>query len=109
MRHSFSPSSSYASRYTGRSCGASTWGRTSARVPTTPSPSCTTSTPTGGPSCWKTADGTVDGLGTVIGDPEADFRDDEGYVLDGPEFLTAFDGETGEALDTIDYQVPRGT
>src|SRR5699024_4445885 len=57
----------------------------------------------------KTADGTVDGLGTVIGDPEADFRDDEGYVLDGPEFLTAFDGETGEALDTIDYQVPRGT
>lgn len=56
----------------------------------------------------KTADGTVDGLGTVIGDPEADFRNDEGYVLEGPEYLTAFDGETGEALDTIDYQVPRG-
>ena len=57
----------------------------------------------------KTADGTVDGLGTVIGDPEADHRNDEGYVLDGPEYLTVFDGESGEALDTIDYRPPRGT
>ena len=57
----------------------------------------------------KTADGTVDGEGTVIGDPEADFRNDGGYVLEGPEYLTVFDGETGAALDTIDYQVPRGT
>jgi len=57
----------------------------------------------------KTADGTVDAAGTVIGDPEADFRNEGGYILDGPEFLTVFDGETGVALDTIDYQVPRGT
>ncbi len=56
----------------------------------------------------KTADGTVDGLGNVIGDPDADYRNSAGYVLDGPEFLTMFDGLTGEALDTIDYHPPRG-
>src|SRR5262245_60061171 len=46
----------------------------------------------------KTADGTVDGIGKVIGDPKADHRNAEGYVLDGPEFLTVFDGRTGRAL-----------
>jgi len=57
----------------------------------------------------KTADGTIDAEGTVIGDPDVDHRNAEGYVLDGPEFLTVFDGETGAAIDTIDYGVPRGT
>lgn len=57
----------------------------------------------------KTADGTVDGAGTVIGDPAADHRNEGGYILEGPEYLTVFDGETGAAIDTIDYQVPRGT
>lgn len=57
---------------------------------------------------FKTADGTVDGQGTVIGDAEADYRNSAGYVLDGPEFLTVFDGETGAAVDTIDYTPPRG-
>jgi hypothetical protein len=56
----------------------------------------------------KTADATVDGAGTVIGDPDADFRNASGRVLEGPEFLTVFDGETGAALDTIDYVPPRG-
>lgn len=56
----------------------------------------------------KTADGTVDAQGTVIGDPEADHRNDGGYVLDGPEFLTVFEGATGHAVDTIDYVPPRG-
>ena len=56
----------------------------------------------------KTADGTTDGEGTVIGDPDADFRDDAGTVLDGPEYLTVFEGATGRALDTIDYVPPRG-
>ena len=56
----------------------------------------------------KTADGTVDAAGTVIGDGEADHRNEEGYVLEGPEFLTVFDGESGTALDTVDYAVPRG-
>lgn len=56
----------------------------------------------------KTADGTVDGEGTVIGDADADWRNSGGYILDGPEFLTVFDGRTGAAIDTIDYGVPRG-
>lgn len=56
----------------------------------------------------KTADGTVDGKGNVIGDTSADYRNDSGYVLDGPEYLTLFDGLTGEELDTIDYNPARG-
>lgn len=56
----------------------------------------------------KTADGTVDGLGNVIGDANADYRNNAGYVLAGPEYLTMFDGKTGAALDTIDYNPPRG-
>lgn len=57
----------------------------------------------------KTADGTVDGEGTVIGDAGADYRNEEGYILEGPESLTVFDGVSGAAIDTIDYGVPRGT
>jgi rhamnogalacturonan endolyase len=56
----------------------------------------------------KTADGTTDALGTVIGDPAADYRNTAGYVLAGPEFLTMFEGRTGKALATIDYLPPRG-
>ncbi len=57
----------------------------------------------------KTADGTTDGAGTVIGDPAADYRDKDdsdgrlGRVLAGPEFFTIFDGLTGAALKTVDY------
>lgn len=71
----------------------------------------------------KTADGTVDGKGNPIDgtDEVVDYRSVKGetssagltykrngYVLDGPEYLTLFDGETGEALDTVDYDPPRG-
>ncbi|GAB6011467.1 rhamnogalacturonan lyase [Viscerimonas tarda] len=56
----------------------------------------------------KTADGTVDGKGKVIGDPNADYANERGFILDGPEFLTVFSGLTGEALHTIDYYPPRG-
>ena len=64
----------------------------------------------------KTADGTVDGRGKVIGDPEADYRvgvgdtqpGRKGYIASGPEFLTVFSGRTGEALQTVDYIPPRG-
>ncbi|RKN42504.1 rhamnogalacturonan lyase [Streptomyces hoynatensis] len=56
----------------------------------------------------KTADGTVDGTGRVIGDADADYRNSSGYVLEGPEFLTVFDGETGAAVDTVDYVPGRG-
>lgn len=57
----------------------------------------------------KTADGTVDGLGNVIGDEDADYRNSSGYILSGPEYYTLFDGLTGEALDTVDYEPARGT
>lgn len=56
----------------------------------------------------KTADGTIDGRGTVIGDASADYRNSAGYILSGPEYLTMFDGLSGEALDTIDYVPLRG-
>lgn len=74
----------------------------------------------------KTADGTVDGKGKVIGDANADYRNPEGsfittrdrsgaerrqnttgYILGGPEFLTIFDGQTGAALATTNYLPPR--
>ncbi len=57
----------------------------------------------------KTADGTIDGLGTVIGDGEKDWRDlnvhskTYGKVLTGSEYLTVFSGETGKALSTKEY------
>ena len=67
----------------------------------------------------KTADGTRDGQGKVIGDPAKDYRSlveatdgvrvenvtdaRFGKVLAGPEFLTVFDGATGAALATTDY------
>ncbi len=57
----------------------------------------------------KTADGTKDAAGAVIGDPAADYRNAAGYVLSGPEFLTVFKGETGTAMDTVAYDPPRGS
>lgn len=57
----------------------------------------------------KTADGTRDGRGNVIGDASKDWRTKDeaspafGRILDGPEFLTIFDGRSGEALTTVDY------
>lgn len=56
----------------------------------------------------KTADGTVDGKGKVIGDANADYRNKDGRILDGPEFFTIFDGLTGAALATTDYIPSRG-
>lgn len=57
----------------------------------------------------KTADGTIDGEGQVIGDPDKDWRTTDpdsrsfGRVLAGPEFFTIFDGKTGAVLKTVDY------
>jgi rhamnogalacturonan endolyase len=72
---------------------------------------------------FKTADGTVDGRGTVIGDATKDYRsllvptdgiqvpatNDPRYgkVLAGPEYFTIFDGLTGAALATTDYIASR--
>jgi len=57
----------------------------------------------------KTADGTIDGQGNVIGDKSKDYRNSSGYILEGPEYYTLFDGATGKALDTVNYEYPRGT
>ena len=56
----------------------------------------------------KTADGTVDGTGKVIGDSTKSWVNDRGYILDGPEYLTVFDGLTGKALATTNYVPARG-
>ena len=56
----------------------------------------------------KTADGTIDGEGNVIGDIDADYRNQDGFILEGPEYLTIFNGKTGKALVTVEYDPPRG-
>lgn len=62
----------------------------------------------------KTADGTVDGVGQTIGDPTKDYRihaegeRTDGRILSGPEYFTVFNGETGAAMDTVDYVPSRG-
>lgn len=55
----------------------------------------------------KTADGTIDALGKVIGDSSKDWRNQDGYILTGPEYLTVFNGLNGAALATTDYIPPR--
>ncbi|THV28447.1 cellulose binding domain-containing protein [Glycomyces paridis] len=57
----------------------------------------------------KTADGTRDGQNTVIGSSSADYRNSSGYILSGPEYLTIFNGRTGAAMDTVNYNPARGT
>ncbi|WP_448315949.1 rhamnogalacturonan lyase family protein [Streptomyces sp. CO7] len=57
----------------------------------------------------KTADGTVDGTGKVIGSASADHRNSSGYVLAGPEYLTVFNGQSGAAMQSVNYEPPRGT
>lgn len=84
----------------------------------------------------KTSDGTIDGKGKVIGDATADYREpgdpnqpkggdfspndprskgkptdplrNQGRILTGNEYLTVFNGLTGEAMQTIDYIPLRG-
>ena len=56
----------------------------------------------------KTGDGTVDGTGKVIGDGSKVYRDSNGFIYTGPEYYTLFDGATGAALDTINYEPGRG-
>lgn len=56
----------------------------------------------------KTADGTIDGVGKVIGDSTRDYRNSDGRILDGPEYFTIFNGLTGAAMATTDYIPGRG-
>lgn len=60
----------------------------------------------------KTAPGTKDGKGknVIMGNdnPKADYRNGNGYVLDGPEYLTIFEGATGAEIHTVEYTPGRG-
>lgn len=56
----------------------------------------------------KTADGTVDGKGTMIGDPDKNWRNADGRILSGPEYFTVFNGKTGAAMATTPYIPERG-
>ena len=56
----------------------------------------------------KTADGTLDGKRKLIGERKADWRNMKGRVIAGPEYLTVFNGKTGEAMSTVDYLPARG-
>jgi rhamnogalacturonan endolyase len=51
----------------------------------------------------KTGDGSMDAKGNIIGDSSKDWRNERGYILSGPEYLTVFDGLTGVALATTNY------
>lgn len=60
----------------------------------------------------RTAEGTTFGDGTMIGDVNGDGRTDyrstsSGRVLDGPEFLSLVNGETGAEIARTEY-IPRG-
>ncbi|MCR4944688.1 MAG: RICIN domain-containing protein [Clostridium sp.] len=57
----------------------------------------------------KTADGTVAGDGSVIGDKSKDYRNSSGYILSGPEYLTLFEGSTGKILNNQEFTPTRGT
>ena len=57
----------------------------------------------------KTADGSIDGQGKVIGDSTKDWRNKAGYILAGPEYLTVFDGLTGAAINSTNFVPQRYT
>jgi rhamnogalacturonan endolyase len=64
----------------------------------------------------KTAPGTKDATGAYLKlGPAANdtdtmiYRNSDGYVLTGPEYLTVFNGQTGAELATVNFDVARGT
>ena len=64
----------------------------------------------------KTAPGTKDASGNYIKmGPAASathtmiYRNSDGYILSGPEYLTVFNGQTGAEMATVDFPVQRGT
>ncbi len=56
----------------------------------------------------KTADGTIDNFGNVIGNNFIDNRNNEGFITKGNEYLSLFDGTNGKVLNTIYYYPKRG-
>ncbi len=57
----------------------------------------------------RTAEATVDGVGTVIGNPNADYRNSSGYILSGSEYLTMFNGLTGAIIHSTSLRPLRNT
>ena len=67
----------------------------------------------------KTAPGSKDGEGNYVskagknitkGDDKKDYRNSSGLLMGkdgGPEYLTVFNGETGAAMQTVDFYPPR--
>lgn len=66
----------------------------------------------------KTAPGSIDGSGRFVtevatdsritaADNSRDYRNGNGYVLDGPEYLSVFEGASGKAKHTIFYRPNR--
>ena len=66
----------------------------------------------------KTAPGSIDGKGKYVSsaadetsitsaDNSQDYRNSKGYILSGPEYLTVFKGESGEAIHTVWYNPNR--
>lgn len=63
----------------------------------------------------KTAPGTRDGSGEFLkmgpaktADHSINYTNQTGYILEGPEFITVFDGATGKELATSEYWPVRG-
>lgn len=60
----------------------------------------------------RTAPYSRDGQGSYIllaGDTLTDYRNSGGYIITGPEYLTIFDGQTGMALVTTNFNPDRGS
>ncbi len=66
----------------------------------------------------KTAPGSMDGVGNYVNQAttdksisgtsnRVDYRNNNGYVLQGAEYLTVFNGETGAAINTVWYNPNR--
>jgi rhamnogalacturonan endolyase len=55
----------------------------------------------------KTADGTTDTEGTRIG-TDVIYADANGLILNGPEYLSVFEGSSGKLLGSALYEPPRG-
>ncbi len=48
-------------------------------------------------------------LDTATVSTENDYRNSSGYVLDGPEYFSMFNGEDGKLIDTTEYLPERGS
>lgn len=63
----------------------------------------------------RTAPGTRDGSGSFLhtgpaatDNDSTDYRNGDGYILTGPEYITVFDGVSGNEIATVPYEVGRG-